>query len=83
MKERFRDFAGISNLNHFFQFRPLLHYYCCRYLIRIIYIYVVVYYRREAELKPIISCSEHKALRFLSFVQFTVLLIVSSLKQNG
>jgi len=25
MKERFRDFAGISNSNHFFQLGPLLH----------------------------------------------------------
>ena len=49
-RKGFVIFAGIGNLNHFFQFRPLLHYYCCRYLIRIIYTYVVVYYRREAEL---------------------------------
>ena len=73
MKERFRDFAGISNSNHFFQLRPLLHIIVIIIDKNYIYICRCLFYHHEANFKSIISCSEHKALRFLSFVKFAVI----------
>ena len=74
MKERFRDFAEISNSNHFFQLRPLLHIIVIIIDKNYIYICVVVYFIiMRQNFKSIISCSEHKALGFLSFVQFAVI----------
>jgi len=75
MKKRFRDFARISNLNHFFQLD-----HCCIIIVVVIdknYIYICrcLFIIMRQNFKSIISCSEHKALGFLSFVQFTVLLI--------
>ena len=75
MKKRFRDFARISNLNHFFQLD-----HCCIIIVVVIdknYIYICrcLFIIMRQNFKSIISCSEHKALGFLSIVQFTVLLI--------
>ena len=75
MKERFRGFAEISNSNHFFQLGPLLHIIVIIIDKNYIYICRCLFIVVRQNFKPIISCSEHKALRFLSFVQFTVLLI--------
>ena len=72
MKERFRDFARISSLNHFFQFRPLLHIVVIVIDKNYIYICRCLFYHHEANFKSIISCSEQKALGFLSVVQFAV-----------
>ena len=74
MRKRFRDFARISNLNHFFQFRPLLHIIVIVIDKNYIYMCRCLIYHHEANFNSIISCSEHKALGFLSFVQFIVLL---------
>ena len=75
MKERFRDFAGISNLNHFLSNQTIVALLLLSLLIRIIHICRCLFIVVRQNFKSIISCSEHKALRFLSFVQFTVLLI--------
>jgi len=72
MKERFRDFAGISNSNHFFQLGPLLHIIVIVIDKKNIYM-SLLFYHHKASFKSIISCSEHKALRLLSFVKFTVI----------
>jgi len=66
-------FARISNLNHFLSIGPFTLIFIIVVDKNYIYMCRCLFYLHEAKLKLILSFSEHKALRFLSFVQFIVL----------
>jgi hypothetical protein len=83
MKKRFRDFARISNLNHFFQLD-----HCCIIIVVVIdrnYIYICrcLFIVMRQNFKSIVRAVSIKLLNlFLSFsLQFFE--FVSSLKQDG
>jgi len=81
MKERFRDFAGISNSNHFFQLGPLLHIIVI-IIDKKIYIYVVVYFiTMKQALSQLFRAVSIKLFDFCLSLSLQLFKFDSSLKQ--
>jgi len=81
MKERFRDFAGISNSNHFFQLGPLLHIIVIIIDKKNIYICRCLFYRHEASFKSIFRAVSIKLFDFCLSFSLQLFKFDSSLKQ--
>jgi hypothetical protein len=81
MKERFRDFAGISNSNHFFQLGPLLHIIVIIIDKNYIYICRCLFITMKQTLSQLFRAVSIKLLDFCLSFSLQLFKFGSSLKQ--
>ena len=81
MKERFREFTGIGNSNHFFQLGPLLHIIVIIIDKNYIYICRCLFYHHEANFKSIFRAVSIKLFDFCLSLSLQLFKSDSSLKQ--